>query len=525
MAIRRELSGRLPLVEDARHSLLRIRSHNLAKLAKHIYQRYPNWEWGTFFDFGYRRTAWGLALSYVDGFWPHRGDMDRRVGLTRFLDQYSRRAFHHAAESPLAVGVVHSHPEGCGTFPSPTDDDMDNYFAREFAAYGNGKPYCSLVLRRNSDTGFSFTGRVYDRGEWFSLEKLISVGETVELFSSQVNEPDQITEEIVNETHARLISLLGVPSAARLRRSNVGIIGCSGTGSPAAHVLARAGVGNFVLVDPQRFDDSNLERLHGSQWEHVEHNSKPYKVELVGALISSINPNASITAFAGNILHDNVLDELLRCDLLIGCTDTQHARAKLSDVAKHYLLPSLDLGVLMEGQADKVTSQVCDITVYSPDLPCAFCIARIDGVELSYELMSEEERARRQLEAAEAIERGDDPDQYWRHRPRQLHTVGYLTTMLGALGAGYAEGLLTGTFGPPHSWFQLDVGRGRFGVVTPPRERLNGCSCGQYLGWGDAANPYRNVVKPGHWPNRALLLACATTSSLDSVRSLSRFSG
>src|SRR5205823_4135178 len=103
----------------------------------------------------------------------------------------------------------------------------------------------------------------------------------------------------------------------------------------------------------------------------------------------------------GNILHDNVLDELLRCDLLLGCTDTQHARAKLSDLSRHYLLPSIDLGVLMEGEDNQVTSQVCDISVYSPELPCVFCNERIDGLQLSYELMSEEERARRQLEAKE----------------------------------------------------------------------------------------------------------------------------
>jgi hypothetical protein len=506
MAIRRELGGGLPLVDDARHAILRTRSGDLAKLEKHVYQRYPTREWGAFFNFGYRRTAWGLALSYVDGLWPKPGDMDRQVGLTRFLAPYSQRAFHHAAAIPLAVGVVHSHPEGCGTFPSSIDDDMDDYFAHEFAAYGNGKPYCSLVLQRNPDTGFTFTGRVYDRGEWLPVEKLLNVGETVELFSSQAREPEPIPDDVVNAARARLISLLGSPSAARLRNATVGIIGLSGTGSPAAHVLARAGVGNFVLVDPQRFEDSNLERQHGSRWEHVELNSNPYKVELVAELITSINPNANITAFAGNILHDNVLDELLRCDLLVGCTDTQHTRAKLSDISHHYLIPSIDLGVLMEGENRKITSQVCDVTVYSPDFPCAFCSERIDALELSYELMSEEERARRQVEAKEAAERGDDPDQYWRHRPRQLHTVGYLTTMLGALGAGYAEGMLTGTFYPPHPSFQFDITKERLGVVAPPRQRARACSCDTHLGWSEAAAACRTVSRPGHWPKRGLLL-------------------
>jgi hypothetical protein len=272
-------------------------------------------------------------------------------------------------------------------------------------------------------------------------------------------------------------------------------------------VLARAGVGNFVLIDPQRFEDSNLERQHGSSWEQVELDQKPYKVELIAALIRSINPKANITAFAGNVLHDNVLDEVLRCDLLLGCTDTQHARAKLSDLAQHYLLPSLDMGLLMEGDRGKVTSQVCDLTTYAPDLPCAFCAGRIDGIELSNELMSEEERNTRRIQAQQAAERGDDADQYWRDHSRQLHTVGYATTMLGSLGAGYAEGMLTGSFRTPHSWFQFDLGAERLGVVVPARQRIPDCMCGKHLGWADAAAPYRNVSRPDHWQKRGMLLS------------------
>jgi hypothetical protein len=506
MAIRRELSG-LPLVEDSRHSILRVRSDGLAALERHAYQRYPQREWGTFFEFGYRRTSWGLALSYVDGFWPEPRDLDRQVGLTRFVDQYSRRAFHHTAASPLAMGVVHSHPQGCCTYPSSLDDDMDSYFAREFGAYGNGKPYCSVILQRNPTKGFTFTGRVYDRGEWLPIKKLLTIGDQIDLFTSEAEEPTSMTSSALEETRARLVSVLGQPSATRLERATVGVIGNSGTGSPAAHVLARAGIRNFVLVDPKKFAESNLERTHGSRFDHIHSEPSPYKVEIVKDLIKTISPNAKITTLAGNILHENVIDELLRCDLLLGCTDTQHGRAKLSDLAQHYLLPSIDLGVLMEGHGDRLTSQIAEIVIYSPDYPCAFCGGRIDGIELTNELMSEEERGTRLIEAKEAAERGDDPDQYYRQRTRQLHTVGYLTTMLGALGAGYAEGLLTGTFSPPHSWFQFDIGRERLGVVAPPRRRISDCTCGKHLGWADAAAPYRNVSKPERWPSRAALLS------------------
>src|SRR5204862_375021 len=139
------------------------------------------------------------------------------------------------------------------------------------------------------------------------------------------------------------------------------------------------------------------------------------------------------------------LDELLRCDTLLGCTDSFHGRAALSDIAQHFLLPSLDIGIAMDGQHGRVTQQLVDFTQYSPDFACAFCGERINTTEMGYELMSDGEKLARQAEAAGAAARGDDPDQYWRRNTRQLHTVGYLTTAAGALGVGYVEGWLTGS--------------------------------------------------------------------------------
>jgi hypothetical protein len=86
MALRRELA-RLPNVSQNQYAILRITHAQLAKLERHVFQRYPGREWGTFFRFGYRRTAWGLALSYVEPLLPGPDDLDRRPALTRFRDQ------------------------------------------------------------------------------------------------------------------------------------------------------------------------------------------------------------------------------------------------------------------------------------------------------------------------------------------------------------------------------------------------------------------------------------------------------
>jgi molybdopterin/thiamine biosynthesis adenylyltransferase len=517
MALRRQLSG-IPLAEG-RHCILRICGNDLCRLEKHLFQRYPRREWGTFFLFGFRRTSWGLALSYVEPFLPTSCDLDRNIGITRFSHQYSRRAFQHASRVPLATGVSHSHPEGFRTWPSPLDDDMDRYFAREFMAFSGGAPYCSIILQRSNETGLTFTGRVFDRGEWLSVETLISVGDRIHRFHSELSASDANNSRAREEsTTARLESIMGAKSALRLKGATIGIVGSSGSGSPAAHVLARANVGGFILVDPERLAPSNLERLHGSVQSDVDRQPPPYKVEVVRNLIQSINPESRVTTIAGNILHDNVIDELLMCDMLLGCTDTQHARAALSDLASIYLLPSLDVGVLMDGESGKISTQLLDLTAFSPELPCGFCSGRIDGIALSQELLTEEERQSRETAAREASERGDDPDMYWR-RSRQFHTVGYLTTIAGSLAAGYAEGWLTGAFRFPHSSFQFDISQERFAVVAPPRSGSMECSCQKYRGWGDVASQYRNVVRPPHWTRRGLLLhrGVATSKNNDCI--------
>jgi len=109
-------------VQDGRYCLFRITKTDREKLEKHLYRRYPRREWGSFFRFGFRRTSWGLALSYADGLWPEPGDLDRRSPITTFTSQYTLRAFRTAERRELGVGVIHSHPQGCWTSPDATQD-------------------------------------------------------------------------------------------------------------------------------------------------------------------------------------------------------------------------------------------------------------------------------------------------------------------------------------------------------------------------------------------------------------------
>lgn len=494
--------------------IFRITAADREKLEQLLFKRYPHQEWGTFFRFGYRITSWGIHLTFVDALEPRSGDLKRDSSIVEFEAGYILRAQLALDASPLGIGVIHSHPQNFSTGASWLDNDMDRYFAKEFATYGDGRPYVSLRVARDDEGRFWFSGEAWLNGEQMPVTEWLTVGtalgrEDAEFSRRTQRESDHngqgsdegqigLTSNATMETtNARVVELLGRESVTRQQRCTAGIVGCSGTGSPAAHVLARAGVGRFVLVDPQYFSPSNHERFHASTWHDLD--KQQLKVELVRRMILDINPEAEVVIIRGNVLDEDVLDELLRCDVVLGCTDSQHSRAALSDYSTHYLLPCIDSAVLMRAKSGVLVEQVGEFARYSPDEPCAWCLGRISQKVLSYELMSEAEREERQRAASEAVRRGVDGEQYWGGTPPRELTVGSMTTTIGAMQAGYAQGWITGASQMPHQRFQFDPGMPFLGVVPVEKVRRPECSCNRTKGWGNQARADRSVSRPLHW--------------------------
>ena len=114
--------------------------------------------------------------------------------------------------------------------------------------------------------------------------------------------------------------------------------------------------------------------------------------------------------------------------------------------------------------------------------------------------MTEAERQFRAEAAAEAELRGVDGAQYWGGTPPPELTVGYLTTMVGAMGAGYAQNLLLGSAKLPHHRFQFDLGKSSLAFVADDRPPRSDCACQRAIGRGDQGRADRSVSHPTHWP-------------------------
>ncbi|MCI0540188.1 MAG: ThiF family adenylyltransferase, partial [Verrucomicrobiales bacterium] len=266
----------IAVIESGRRAVLRLADTDREKLEHLLFHRYPDKEWGTFFRFGFRRTSWGLALTFVDPLKPEGDDLDRVSALVEFRPRYIRSALDLIESCPLGVGVIHSHPQECAPFPSRADDDMDGYFAGEFEKFSNGRPYTSIIVSRRKHREFVFSGRVFDRGEWLPLAEWFTVGALLRhertLASRNAESPiltNDTSPSQAERIQERVSALLGERAANRLSNAAVAIIGCSGTGTPAAHVLARARIDRLVLVDPGHFKPSNHERNHASRFSDL----------------------------------------------------------------------------------------------------------------------------------------------------------------------------------------------------------------------------------------------------------------
>src|SRR5713226_6131571 len=87
-------------------------------------------------------------------------------------------------------------------------------------------------------------------------------------------------------------SFLGQDSNKTLENCIAAVIGLGGGGSHLVQQLAHLGLGNFLLVDPDRVEESNLNRLVGATAKDAAKRLR--KTVVANRLIKGINPHARV---------------------------------------------------------------------------------------------------------------------------------------------------------------------------------------------------------------------------------------
>ena len=127
----------------------------------------------------------------------------------------------------------------------------------------------------------------------------------------------------MDEKFSRTEMLVGNEGMKKLNDSKVAVFGIGGVGSFVCEGLARSGIGNFILVDYDKIDESNINR----QLIATSKTIGKYKTDLMKERILEINPNANVEVFKEFYLADSEID-IITDDLsyVVDCVDTIMAK-------------------------------------------------------------------------------------------------------------------------------------------------------------------------------------------------------
>ena len=122
---------------------------------------------------------------------------------------------------------------------------------------------------------------------------------------------------------SRTEMLIGEDGMEKLKDAKVAVFGLGGVGSFVCEGLARSGLGNFILVDFDKVDESNINR----QLIATEKTIGKYKVDLMKERILEINPDANVETHREFYMTDSETD-IITEDLsyAVDCVDTIMAK-------------------------------------------------------------------------------------------------------------------------------------------------------------------------------------------------------
>ena len=148
-----------------------------------------------------------------------------------------------------------------------------------------------------------------------------------------------------------------------LERSSVAVVGLGALGSVSSELLARAGIGNLILIDRDIIELSNLQRQSLFNESDI---GKP-KAVIVEKKLSKINSSIKLVAHFEDLVYDNIKDILKGSDIVLDCTDNFSTRLLINDFCIKNGIPWIYSAVIG-------STGVCFNIM--PGKPCLSCIIK-----------------------------------------------------------------------------------------------------------------------------------------------------
>ena len=276
---------------------------------------------------------------------PYAKCSNRERDAITWPGQYLEQAIDLAESSASTIILIHSHPSGLFGF-SDTDDESDlKVIPSLFHAFGT---WHDSAIRTAQGT---IRARLYDSSLKVRAVDLVTVvadelyywWDDKANFKGSKERPIAFTSDMTNE----------------LGRLTASVIGVSGTGSIVGEQLTRLGFGRIFVIDFDRLEIKNLNRILNSKRSDAE--VSRLKVEAFAEAVAGYRGPDVVIPVPNSIATRDAVLAAAQSDVVFSCVDTLEARQIADLISAEFLLPLFDVGVVIPVRKKGETFAIADV--------------------------------------------------------------------------------------------------------------------------------------------------------------------
>ncbi len=288
---------------------------------------------------------------------------------------------------------VHTHPF-CrrGAAFSGVDDRDEKAFHRWLTDTLDDTHYASLVLSQSD-----YSARWWERANGRPVARPArvrtqTVGENWPSADQPGPADDTARAAADPETGflARSALALGLDTLRQVMYDQtIAIVGVGGLGSIIAENLIHSGFQSLHLIDPDRVELTNLNRIVGAY--HSDALTRRLKVDVIRDHLLRINPAARVQAHAVGVEDAESLPALAGADWIVVGTDSHFSRFTAQRIALRYAVPLLSAGVNISVEDGRITDMSGEVIIarYGDGL-CLNCLGRLNPTIIAAERYQEQ---------------------------------------------------------------------------------------------------------------------------------------
>ena len=350
----------------------------------HLLRHYQNNEYQEDLCFALWRPSTGQSrrTALIDEIiLPEKGERTLH-GNASFKPDYLARTVKIACKKKAGLAFMHSHP-GPGWQGMSAPDVEAERDVLAYPAWATGLPLVGLTIGSDGYWSARFWERDGGQMHRHWCEKVRIVGpQSYKIYANDNIAPPPLRKEILKRT----FDTWGRESQNTIARLKVGIVGLGSVGCIVAEAIARIGVAQVTLIDPDKVEEHNLDRLlYGTVADIGK-----LKVDLA---VQAIRRNATaeetqITALPVSVHDEAAYKSALDCDILFSCVDRPVPRDVVNYIAQAHLIPVIDGGIAVETdrQRDRLLSAHWRAHIVTPYHQCLRCSRQYNSSMVVMEL-------------------------------------------------------------------------------------------------------------------------------------------